>query len=167
MSERKDELRSHMENRHAETWPFLQGLTESDMPVEVYSSEEGTWTVKDLLGHLADGERGNLGQAKRLVAGKQTVPEDFDLDRWNRGAVRRASEKSPADLLELIAISYAGALAFLDTLGESDLDKVGLHSSGETMTTGGFLRRMVNHRLEHVTDIQSELEKPVHSADRI
>lgn len=157
MSERKDELRNHLENRHAETWPFLQGLTEGDMPVEVYSSEDATWTVKDLLGHLADGERGNFGQAKRLVAGEQTVPEDFDLDRWNRGAVRRAAETSPDDLLRVISESYSSALAFLETLDESDLDKVGRHSSGEMMTTEAFLRRMVNHRLEHVTDIKSAL----------
>ena len=157
MSERKDELRRHLEKRHAETWPFLQGLTESDMPVEVYSSEDATWTVKDLLGHLVDGERGNLGQAKRLVAGEQTVPEDFDLDRWNRGAVRRAAKASPVDHLAVIAESYSKALNFLETLSENDLEKVGRHSSGEMMTTEEFLRRMVNHRLEHVTDIRSAL----------
>ena len=157
MSERQDDLRSHLEKRHAETWPFLEGLMESDMPVEVYSSEEVTWNVKDLLGHLADGERGNLGQAMRLVAGEQTVPANFDLDRWNRGAVRRAAKTSPDDLREVIAESYSKALAFLDTINESDLDKVGLHSSGEQMTTEGFLRRMVNQRLEHVTDMQSAL----------
>ncbi len=158
MSERKDKLRSHMESRNAETWPFLEGLTESDMPVEVYSSEENTWTVKDLLGHLADGERGNLGQAQRLVAGGQTVSADFDLDRWNRGAVRRAAKSSTAELLEVISESYSNALDFLDTLDESDFDKSGLHSSLETMTTEGFLRRMVDHRLEHVADMQSALE---------
>jgi hypothetical protein len=158
MSERKDELRSHMEKRHAETWPFLQGLQDSDMLVEVYSSEEGSWTVKDLLGHLADGERGNFGQAERLVAGEQTVPEGFDLDRWNRGAVRRAAKTSPADLLEIIAESYSSALGFLERLDESDLDKVGRHSTGKMMTVEEFLRRMVNHRLEHVTDIKSALE---------
>jgi hypothetical protein len=158
MSERIDELRSHLENRHAETWPFLQGLKESDMPVEVYSSEDGSWNVKDLLGHLADGEQGNLGQAMRLVAGEQTVPEGFDLDRWNRGAVRRAAKASPTDLLEVIAESYSSALDFLETLDESDLDKVGRHSTGQMMNVEEFLRRMVNHRLEHVTDIQSALE---------
>ena len=157
MSERTDELRSHMESRNAETWPFLEGLTDSDMPVEVYSSEEIKWTVKDLIGHLADGERGNLGQAQRLVAGEQTVPADFDLDRWNRGAVRRAAKSSTAELLEVISESYSNALDFLDSLDESDLDKSGLHSSLETMTTEGILRRMVDHRLEHVTDMQSAL----------
>lgn len=157
MSERKEALRNHMEIRHAETWPFLERLAEIDMPVVVYSSEEATWTIKDLLGHLADGERGNFGQASRLVAGEQTVPPDFDLDRWNRGAVRRAAKISLADLLAAIAESYSTALTFLETLDDDDLDLVGLHSTGEMMTTEGFLRRMVNHRLEHVTDMQAAL----------
>lgn len=158
MSERKEALRSHMEARHAETWPILEGLKGSDMLLEVYSAEGGTWTVKDLVGHLADGERGNLGQAKRLVAGEQTVPPDFDLDRWNRGAVRRATATAPSELMRAIAESYSGALVFLESLDDNDLDKLGLHSSGETMTTEGFLRRMVDHRLEHVTHIQAVLE---------
>lgn len=158
MTDRKDRLRTHLKGRHAETWPVLEGLRQSDMPVEVYSGEDGTWTVKDLLGHLADGERGNLGQAKRLVAGEQTVPLDFDLDRWNRGAVRRAADTSLAELMRVISDSYSTALDFLESLDDSDLDKVGLHSSGEMLTTEGFLRRMVDHRLEHVTDIQAALD---------
>lgn len=157
MSGRKEALRSHMQLRHAETWPVLEDLKERDMPVEVYSAEEGTWTVKDIVGHLADGESGNLGQAQRLVAGEQTVPRDFDLDRWNRGAVRRAAERSSADLLRVIADSYSSALIFLESLDDIDLDKVGLHSSGEMMTTEEFLRRMVDHRLQHVADIQAAL----------
>ena len=158
MSERKDTIRSHMEQLHAQTWPVLQGLDEADMSVEVYSGDEGTWTVKDLIGHLADGESGNLGQAQRLVAGEMTVPEDFDLDRWNRGAVRRAADSSTADLMQVIIDSYNRALEFLDGLSESDLDLVGRHSGGEMFNPAGFLRRMVDHRLEHVTDIQSALQ---------
>jgi hypothetical protein len=157
MSERKDTLRGHLEHRHANTWPVLEGLADNDMLVVVYSSGDGTWTVKDLLGHLADGEKGNLAMAQRLVAGEQTVPQDFNLDRWNRGAVRRATETSATDLRNVIANSYSEALEFLDTLEDDDLDLTGLHSSGETLSTEGFLRRMVDHRLEHVTDIQAAL----------
>ena len=158
MNERKEALRSHMELQHAASWPVLEGLNDSVLQVEVYSSEEGTWSVKDLLGHLANAEKGNLGQAKRLVAGEQTVPPDFDLDRWNRGAVRKAANRSLADLLRLIADSYSSALSFVESLDEIDLDKVGLHAGGDMLTTEGFLRRMVDHRLEHVTDIQAALQ---------
>ena len=40
MSARKEALRSHMELRHAASWPVLEGLDESDMAVKVYSALE-------------------------------------------------------------------------------------------------------------------------------
>lgn len=159
MSERKAALRAHLERRHSESWPVLQSLTADDMGVEVYTEGEQTWTVKDLLGHLADGERGNLGQVQRLIAGQQTVPEDFDLDRWNRSAVRKSADAQPADLLQSIEQAYQQALAFLESLQEADLDLQGLHSSLATLTAEGFLRRMVDHRAEHVADIQKALQR--------
>jgi hypothetical protein len=159
MSERKDRLRAHMESRHAETWPVLQSLSAADMSVTVYSDDDQTWTVKDLIGHLADGERGNLGQVQRLVAGGQTVPEDFDLDRWNRSAVRKSGRLQPEELLASVAEHYQLALEFLEGLDDDQLDLIGRHSSGEMLSAEGFLRRMVDHRAEHVADISQALER--------
>jgi hypothetical protein len=157
VSERKANLRQHIESQHAETWPFLESLSEADMSAVVYTDEQQRWTVKDLLGHLADGERGNLGQAQRLVAGEQTVPEDFDLDRWNRSAVRKTAEVTPADLMDRISSAYAHSLEFLAQLAEEQLDLVGRHASGQMLTTEGFLKRMADHRAEHVADIRAAL----------
>lgn len=157
LDERMRALRDHMERVNSETWPVLIALTAEDMQVEVYSGEEGLWTVKDVLGHLADAERGQLGQAQRLVAGERTVPPDFDIDRWNRRAVRRAGPGSPQELLDEISDAFREALTFLDGLSEDDLDKTGLHSSLRTFTTEGFLRRIVDHREEHTSDIQAAL----------
>lgn len=159
MSERKDALRAHMHQRHAETWPVLQSLTPEDMRVTVYTDGDQTWTVRDLIGHLADGERGNLGQVQRLIAGEQTVPEDFDLDRWNRSAVRKSGAKEPEELLEIISDHFGQSLAFLESLRDEDLDRVGRHSSLQMLTAEGFLRRMVDHRAEHVADIQAALKR--------
>lgn len=159
MSERKAALRAHLQMRHDETWPLLQGLTAEDMQVTVYREGDQTWTVKDLLGHLEDGERGNLGQVQRLIAGEQTVPEDFDLDRWNRSAVRKRADRDPSELLDSIQEHFHKALEFVDGLTEEDLDRQGLHSSLATLTAEGFLRRMVDHRAEHVADIQAALNR--------
>lgn len=159
MSERKDQLRTHLESRHAETWPVLQSLSTDDLSVTVYLNDDQTWTVKDLIGHLADGERGNLGQVQRLVAGGQTVPEDFDLDRWNRSAVRKSGKLQPDELLTSIAEHYQMALDFLAGLDDDQLDLVGRHSSGEMLSAEGFLRRMVDHRAEHVADILQALDR--------
>jgi uncharacterized damage-inducible protein DinB len=159
MSERKANLKQHIQSQHAKTWPILEALEETHMTVVVYSNDEQIWTVKDLLGHLADGERGNLGQAKRLAAGKQTVPEDFDLDRWNRSAVGKSKDLQPAELLERISNAFAQGLEFLDQLEEEQLDLVGRHASGQMLTTEAFLKRMADHRAEHVADIQAALSR--------
>jgi len=159
MTERAKQIRGHLESVHAETWPILTGISADRMGVEVYNSEGGSWTVKDLFGHLADSEAGLLGQAKRLVSGDQTVPADFDLARWNRSAVRRAKEATPAELLERILAAHRASLEFLDTLSDDQLDLVGRHSSGAMFSTERFLLRIADHRAEHVTDIRAALAR--------
>ena len=157
MTERTTRIRDRLDQVHAETWPVLVGLSPEAMPIAVYNSEGGTWTVKDLLGHLADSEAGLLGQAQRLVSGEQTVPPDFDLARWNRSAVRRSKETSAAELLDRILGAHQASLQFLDSLRDDQLDLVGRHSSGATLSTERFLLRIADHRAEHVADIRAAL----------
>ncbi|HEY4667358.1 MAG TPA: DinB family protein [Anaerolineales bacterium] len=159
MTERTARIRAHLERVHAETWPVLAGLPADRLELAVYNSEGGTWTVKDLLGHLADSEAGLLGQAQRLVSGEQTVPADFDLARWNRSAVRRAKEATPAGLLERILAAHRASLDFLDTLRDDQLELVGRHSSGAMLSTERFLLRIADHRAEHVADIRAALAR--------
>ena len=155
MTERTKRIRDRLDQVHAETWPVLTRLSPEAMSITVYNSEGGIWTVKDLLGHLADSEAGLLGQAQRLVSGEQTVPPDFDLARWNRSAVRRSKETSAAELLEKILGAHQASLQFLDGLSDDQLDLVGRHSSGATLSTERFLLRIADHRAEHVADIRA------------
>ena len=157
MSERKQAIRQYLLTAHRKTWPVLTGLQAEDMAVSVYGDEETLWTVREILGHLADAEPGLLGQVSRLVAGEVTVREDFDLARWNRTAVRKRAGLAVADLLSQIEVAFHEALQFLDGLDESVLDLTGRHSSGAILSAEGFLRRMADHRSEHVADIQAAL----------
>lgn len=159
MSERTSALQEYMQQQHAKSWPVLESLEPDDMGVAVYSEGEQVWTVRDLLGHLADGERGNLGQVQRLVAGRQTVPEDFDLNRWNRSAVRKNAQLEPDQLLQNISEHYQRALDFAETLSDDDLELIGRHASGKMLTAEGFLKRMADHRVEHTADIQAALDR--------
>ena len=157
MGERKQAIRDYLQAGHARTWPVLTSLKPQDLAASVYGEGETLWTVRELLSHLADSERGLLGQVTRLVAGVVTVPEDFDLTRWNRGAVRKRAGMQVPDLLQQIETAFQEALGFLDGLDEGKLDLEGRHSSGKVMNAEGFLRRMADHRSEHVADIQVAL----------
>ncbi len=162
MSARKEALRRHVESRHAQSWPILSALTESDLTRPVYSHGETTWSVHQVVAHLADAERGLLGQVQRLAAGGVTVPEDFDLERWNRAAVAKRAAQPLQALLEEIERAYQETLDFIDSLEERQLDLVGRHATGERLSVEAFLRRTADHRSRHASDIQRALSEPRH-----
>ena len=159
MGERKASIQDHMQRQHAESWPILSGLSKTDLDQPVYSGENPQWTVKDVLGHLADSERGLLGQVSRLVAGAMTVPDDFDLDRWNRSAVRKGSDIGVSQLLKDIENAYQDALNFLAELDEGVLDLRGRHASGRILSAERFFLQMADHRAQHAADISASLRR--------
>jgi hypothetical protein len=110
-----------------------------------------------VLAHLAVSEGGQLGQITRCLAGQMTVPDDFDLNRFNRGSVRKQADKSTADLLREIEKMHAQVLTTLDTVAEADLDKTGRHARGDTLTVEQFFRRITEHRREHAEALQRTL----------
>ena len=158
MSDRKQAIADSMRNSHAATWPVLSSLTEAELRLPVFGDGEAMWSIGDLVGHLADAEPGLLGQVRRLLAGKSTVPDDFDLDRWNRSAVRRSRGRPLQELLEHIPKAHQEALTTLEATGEGSLDRSGRHASGEVLTVEGFFRRMADHRRDHTADIQQALK---------
>lgn len=159
MSERRQAIQAYLVEAHAATWPLLTSITDADLDRPVYSQGEGPWLVRDVVAHLADAESGLLGQVRRLMAGEQTVPENFDLDRWNRGAARRNRHRGLQDLLEQIHSSHMEAVASVLAADESALDLRGRHGSGAVLTAEGFFRRMADHRREHTRDLASALQR--------
>ena len=153
MNARAQELHDFVAAAHAETWAVLSRLSPVELDAELYTGAETGWKIRDAVAHLADAERGLLGQIRRLVAGEPTLPEGFDLNRWNRSAVRKRSGQTPESLLDELRRGHEEALSFLATLSEGDFDRVGRHASGEWLTAEAYFRRMANHRLEHVADI--------------
>lgn len=155
MAQRKQEIRDYVERRHKETWQVLQSLTPEELELQVYGHGGGPgWTARELIAHLADAEPGLLSQARRVAAGEPPLPPDFDIDRWNRSAVRRRKDESFAAHLRLIASAHEEALQFLDEVDESALDLEGVRPGQERLTVEGYFRRMVDHRAEHIEDLQ-------------
>lgn len=154
---RKQSIREYMQTRNRDSWAVLRSISSSDLETVVYESDGSQWTIKDLLAHLADAEKGLVGQARRMSQGQPTVPEGFDLDRWNRGAVRRLSGRSLKDHLQQIEASFQDALQLLEELDREQLDWRGRHSSGSMMTLEEYFRRIVDHRLQHANDIRKAI----------
>jgi hypothetical protein len=63
-----------------------------------FAYETGKWTIKELLGHIIDGERMFAYRVLRISRGDVTPIEGFEQDGYIENA--RSNERSLADLLD-------------------------------------------------------------------
>jgi hypothetical protein len=154
---RKESIRRQILADHTESMAVLKSLTPEQWVMPVPSDADALWTARDVLAHLAVSEGGQLGQITRLLAGEQTVPPDFDLNRFNRGSVRKRADKSVEELLAEIETAHAQVLAALEAVAESDLDKTGRHARGDTITVEEFFTRITAHRRDHTDQLKQAL----------
>ena len=157
MSDRKTQLRATIEADHAASMAVFKALSDADWQTPAPSEDDAPWTARDVLAHLAVSEGGQLGQITRCVQGGTTVPDDFDLARFNRRSVQKQAEKSVPDLLAQIERDHAEVLTTLDALDEADLDKTGRHARGDVLNVEQFFHRITEHRRQHAEEIQRAL----------
>jgi uncharacterized damage-inducible protein DinB len=86
--------------------------------------DTGKWTVKELLGHMADAERVFSYRLTRIARGDKTPLSGFDENAWAKTAPHR--KRPIADVVdEMIAVRRA-TLALVNSLDEQTVANVGL-----------------------------------------
>lgn len=153
MSDRKAKLRETMEADHAACLAIFRRVAPEQWAQPVPSDEGAEWKARDVLAHVAVSEAGQLGQITRLLEGGVTVPDDFDLNRFNRRAVQKQAAASEADLLSVLERDYAKVLSALEAVPEAGLDKTGRHARGDTLTVAQFFHRITEHRRQHAEQL--------------
>lgn len=157
MSERKNKLREAILADHQASLAIYNSFSDAEWNASAPSDEDAPWTARDVLAHVAASEGGQLGQITRLVAGGITVPDDFDLARFNRRSVQKQADTTVTALLEQIAGRHAEVLSTLEDLDEANLEKTGRHARGDVLTVEQFFVRITEHRRQHAEELQRAL----------
>lgn len=154
MDERKDKLKSRLDEAHADLMAVVSGLTaeQAGRP-----TPNVAWTVKDVLAHLAGAERGHQQVIHALLAGEVAGQPDFDLDTFNQADVAAREGWTLAKLLEDLNAGRAATLALLDSLDAGDWDRAGYHPGGFDTTVEGTFRVIAIHERRHTKDIRVAL----------
>jgi uncharacterized protein (TIGR03083 family) len=124
---------------------------------QVYTEGTG-WTVRQLVNHLADADRGHNAQVMNIAQGVDIIPEDFDVQRYNRRTTEKTMEKSAEQARAELAEHRQQLNRWLDTLDEETLDRTGRHSSLRIMSIEEILRFAARHEKQHAEDIARALE---------
>jgi DinB family protein len=104
------------------------------------------WSVKEVVGHVADTERIFAYRALRIARGDQTPLEGFEQEDYVRGA--RFGARKLSDLVEEYADVRQASLALFRSLGEEAWLRRGV-ASGNPVTVLALAYLIAGHELHH------------------
>ena len=156
LSERKHLIHDHLIRTREELLEVIGRMETADWDRPAQSMEGG-WTVKQAMLHIATSESGQINTGKAIAAGQPTVPDDFDLNRYNRRQLEKNQAKQPPEILFSMAESRQKLLAFLDEVSSEDLEKRGKHGRGDVLSLEQLFYRIGEHEAEHTAAIKQAL----------
>ncbi len=133
------------EDQQAEVRELFKEITEEK---SLYSYAEGKWTIKELLGHLTDGERIFAYRALRISRADKTPMEGFEQDGYIENSNFNNTKLSEL-LDEFLYTRKANIIFFQNLTGENWL-RTGT-ASGATVSVRALAYIMVGHIRHHVS----------------
>ena len=106
----------------------------------------GKWSVREIVGHLSDGERIFAYRAFRMARGDATPLASFDEDAYV--AASGYDRRTLADLLDELTHLRRASLALFRTLDAAAWERTGT-ASGKSFVVCAFPWIMVGHENHH------------------
>jgi uncharacterized damage-inducible protein DinB len=135
---------AHLERRKASTGALLLPLTEAQA---MHRYAEGKWSVKEVIGHLADAERVFAYRALCIARGDQAALPGFDENSY---VVNAQSDRRPFwEIVEELRAVRAATLALLHGFDPAAGERVG-NANGRPVSVRALVWIIAGHELHHL-----------------
>lgn len=132
----------------------------SERAEEQIYSEGAQWTVRQLAIHLMLADTGHNRMVSHYAEGKDFIPADYDIERYNKRSVDKQSHMSLSEIRAALAASRAEFLAWLDSqTDDAFLDKTGRHANLKILSIEQIIGVMASHEEGHSADMEALLSK--------
>lgn len=155
-SPRLDDIIGRLEKGARKTNEIFSALTPEQWQSVVYA-EPTVWTMRNLLAHFVSAEENLLKLAQDIAVGGAGAPENFDYDAFNAQEQERLREVPPPQLLDALNTARQATLAWVRTLDDAQLDRVGNHPALGEISLETLLISIYGHQLFHMRDVQHTL----------
>ncbi len=135
----------------------VQGLTREDLlafPVP------GTWSIQQIVVHLADSEMVFADRIKRVIAEDNPTLLAFDQNKWF--ARLHYDEQSAADAATQVELTRRQLARVLKALPDADFNRGGTHSEAGPLTLRQIIEKAnwhLDHHLKFLIDKREKLGK--------
>ena len=154
--DRKTEWQQKLAASRAALLALLTSLQPEQWMQPVFT-EGDTWTVTTVVSHLLDSERGMSIQIHKTRKGEETIPEGFDINRWNAGVQKRVGNLSSTELIAGLEATRAKTLDVMNSLQDDDWARVGRHPTRGLITVEQYYETIYGHELSHAEDMKRAL----------
>jgi hypothetical protein len=135
---------AQLERQLQDTTALLGGLTEQQGE---HRYAPGKWTIKEVVGHVADAERIFCYRALRFARGDATPLAPFDENLYV--PEMGCGSRTLADLVEEYRAVRVATLAFVRSLSEVTAVRVGT-ASGKAITVRALVYIAAGHEAHHL-----------------
>lgn len=153
----KVELREKLAQAREDLLQWCSALSEGEWTQPVYVHDE-EWTMQDVLRHLTWAEGGMARLIQQIRQGHEGVPSDFDLDSYNARGVDKLKDRTPAELMAMMADNRQWILGMLEEMDEEELQLEGRHGSMRIMSIADVMRTIALHERAHLRDMRRALQ---------
>jgi len=126
---------------------FVNGLAEK----ADYAYAPGKWTIKELVGHIADTEHILACRMLCFARGEQAGLPGFDEDAYVLNA--RFKDRSLFHMADEFALRRKANLHLIKSLSEEELDRTG-NANGKNMSARAVVYILAGHIIHHVKVIK-------------
>jgi hypothetical protein len=138
-----------LQNQLAEMQNLLGEITEEKA---AHAYAEGKWTIKELIGHLIDGEKIFAYRALRVARGDETPMEGYEQDGYIENG--NFNDVSLAELTEEFSLVRRANILFFKNLSDKAWRRAGTaNNSGISVRALAFI--MVGHVQHHANILKT------------
>ena len=138
-----------LERQPAELHALFAGMPEEKGG---FAYAEGKWSIKELLGHLTDGERMFMYRIFRISRGDTTPIEGFEQDGYIENA--HSNSRSFDDLIEEFALLRSANMIFFNSLLEVAWFRMGTANNCE-ISVRALAYIMAGHITHHLNILKT------------
>ncbi len=119
---------------------------------QIYS-DGAAWTARQLLVHLALSNQGLNNQVMGIAEGREVIPADFDIQRYNKRSVEKRADMTIEEARAALNEARTALFNWMAAVDDSVLPREGRHASLQIMSVDAILDLIADHERAHADDI--------------
>jgi len=127
----------------------LAGITDAELDRQ--PAEDGGWTPRQVVHHLADSEAMAYTRLRRVVADEEPAIQGYDEPVWAR---RLHYDRPIEPSLAVMRAVRASSLQLLESLTADEWSRTGTHSESGAYSVEEWVRIYASHPYDHADQIR-------------